>query len=340
MSSKTFFKKAACFTDLHYGLKNNSRQHNNDCEEFIKWFIEKAKEEGCETCIFLGDFHHHRASVNVSTLNYMVSGLKMLSEGFENVYFITGNHDLFYREKREIHSVPMGELFDNIHMIDEVMVEGDVAIVPWLVGDEHKEIVKLKTKYMFGHFEIPGFKLNAMIEMPDHGGLKRNMFKHQDYVFSGHFHKRQWGDNVHYIGNPFGHNYSDVWDFDRGCMILEWGSEPQYINWEDGPKYVNVLLSDLAEHPDDYLLENANVKVVIDLQLSYEEVNYMKELFSSQYNIRELKMVPQKNEDLTNASETDIAFETVDQIVVDQITAMESEKYSTQTLLTIYRNLD
>jgi hypothetical protein len=123
-------------------------------------------------------------------------------------------------------------------------------------------------------------------------------------------------------------------------MILEWGSEPQYINWEDGPKYVNVLLSDLAEHPDDYLLENANVKVVIDLQLSYEEVNYMKELFSSQYNIRELKMVPQKNEDLTNASETDIAFETVDQIVVDQITAMESEKYSTQTLLTIYRNLD
>ena len=49
------FKKAACFTDIHFGLKNNSRQHNNDCENFVKWFIKEAKEFGAETCIFLGD---------------------------------------------------------------------------------------------------------------------------------------------------------------------------------------------------------------------------------------------------------------------------------------------
>ena len=38
------FKKAACFTDIHFGLKNNSRQHNNDCEDFVKWFIDEAKK--------------------------------------------------------------------------------------------------------------------------------------------------------------------------------------------------------------------------------------------------------------------------------------------------------
>ena len=37
------FKKAACFTDIHFGLKNNSRQHNNDCENFVNWFIDEAK---------------------------------------------------------------------------------------------------------------------------------------------------------------------------------------------------------------------------------------------------------------------------------------------------------
>ena len=81
-----FFNKVACFTDIHFGNKNNSRQHNDDCERFIYWFIEKAKEAGCETCIFLGDWHHHRASVNVSTLNYTVPNIKRLSEAFENVY--------------------------------------------------------------------------------------------------------------------------------------------------------------------------------------------------------------------------------------------------------------
>ena len=92
------FKKAACFTDIHFGLKNNSRQHNNDCENFVKWFIDESKKFGAETCIFLGDWHHHRSSINISTLNYSISNLKRLSENFEKTYFITGNHDLFYRD--------------------------------------------------------------------------------------------------------------------------------------------------------------------------------------------------------------------------------------------------
>ena len=54
-----FFKKVACFTDIHFGLKGNSRVHNDDCETFIHWFIEQAKAHNCETCIFLGDWHHH-----------------------------------------------------------------------------------------------------------------------------------------------------------------------------------------------------------------------------------------------------------------------------------------
>ena len=29
------FKKAAVFTDIHWGLKSNSHQHNLDCENFI-----------------------------------------------------------------------------------------------------------------------------------------------------------------------------------------------------------------------------------------------------------------------------------------------------------------
>ena len=55
------FKKAALFTDIHFGLKSNSQLHNEDCLNFIKWATAKAKEEGCETGFFLGDWHNHRA---------------------------------------------------------------------------------------------------------------------------------------------------------------------------------------------------------------------------------------------------------------------------------------
>ena len=47
------FNKLAFFTDIHYGMRNNARQHNEDCDP--DWFIEQAKAKGCETCIFGGD---------------------------------------------------------------------------------------------------------------------------------------------------------------------------------------------------------------------------------------------------------------------------------------------
>ena len=39
------FKKAAVFTDIHFGLKGNSKVHNQDCEDFIDWYIQQAKDK-------------------------------------------------------------------------------------------------------------------------------------------------------------------------------------------------------------------------------------------------------------------------------------------------------
>lgn len=335
------FRKVACFTDIHFGNKNNSRQHNIDCEEFVIWFIKEAKARSCETCIFLGDWHHHRASVNVSTLNYSVSNLRMLSEAFEEVYLLVGNHDLFYREKREINSFPYGELFDNIHIINDDMVEkGNVALVPWLVGDEWKKMKKLKSKYVFGHFELPYFLMNAIVEMPDHGELSSNDFKSADYVFSGHFHKRQIRGNVHYLGSPFAHNYSDIWDVERGCMFLDWGGEPVYVNY-NGPRYVRLNLSALIDNPEEYLTEYTYCRVILDVQISYEEANFIKETFTTQFNPRELALIPYKKDELgiDHGQDTDFIVESVDQIVYNQLQSVESEMINQKLLVDIYKDL-
>ena len=58
------FKKAIAFTDIHFGNKSNSLVHNEDCVNFVKWVIEKGKEENCETdcCFTLVSWHSTSAT--------------------------------------------------------------------------------------------------------------------------------------------------------------------------------------------------------------------------------------------------------------------------------------
>jgi DNA repair exonuclease SbcCD nuclease subunit len=334
----TFFNQAACFTDIHFGNRNNSRQHNQDCEDFVDWFIANSRD--CDTCIFLGDWHHHRAGVNVTTLNYSVNNVKKLSDSFERVYMIMGNHDLYYREKRELNSLPYAGLFHNVTLIEDIFVQDDVALIPWLVGDEWKKIEKVKARYMFGHFELPHFKMNAMVEMPDHGGLNTTHLTKPDYVFSGHFHKRQHSGNIHYLGSPFPHNYADAWDDDRGMMKLKWGGKPEYTNY-DGPRYRTTALSRLIDTPDTILNSKTYCRATLDVPISYEEATFIKETFAAQYQLREISLLPSKKEEHTQEWRTidDIEVENVDKIVYNSLNAVDSDLIDKKMLVDIYNSL-
>jgi DNA repair exonuclease SbcCD nuclease subunit len=334
------FKKVACFTDIHFGLKSNSTTHLNDCEEFVDWFISTAKEQGCETCIFLGDWSHNRNSLNLYTLNSSLRCLEKLGGAFEKFYWFPGNHDLFYKDKRDIHSSAFGRHIPGVTVVDSVTTLDGVTLVPWLVGEEWKTISQVKSRYMFGHFELPLFYMNAMVQMPDHGELQADHFVHQEYVFSGHFHKRQARDKIHYIGNAFPHNFADSWDDDRGMMILEWDGEPQYINWPNCPKYRALNLSTLLNDTESIMKSKMHLKVNLDINISFEEANFLKEEFSNTYDIREIGLVQDKtNLEGVVDDNPEGKFESVDQIVTDGLINIESEQFDKNTLLEIYNDL-
>jgi hypothetical protein len=159
-------------------------------------------------------------------------------------------------------------------------------------------------------------------------------------VFTGHFHKRQTKKNITYIGNAFPHNYADAGDDERGLTILEWGREPEYHAWPDQPRYRVLGLANLIDNAAALLQPRMHVRVQLDIEISYEEANFIKETFIRDYNLREMALIPNK----TAAVDTDMApgeikFESVDQIVTDQITNIESEFYDSRLLLKIYQNL-
>jgi len=182
--------------------------------------------------------------------------------------------------------------------------------------------------------------MNAMVKMPEHGELRAEHFKNQDYVFSGHFHKRQKQGKIHYIGNAFPHNYADASDDARGMMIIDRDAgKPKYINWKDCPKYRTTALSKLLDPEAKIAGDKTYLRVTIDLPISFEEAQFIKETYISQFGCREIVLIPQKQiEEIT--TELDIStFESVDEIVAKEIEAIESDNFNKRTLMDIYRDL-
>ena len=334
------FKKAACFTDIHFGNKSNSKQFNQDADRFVDWFINQAKENNCETCIFLGDWHHQRAAINVDTLSYSLDNLEKLSKNFDITYFLLGNHDLYYKETREVSSMAFARNIERIKIISEPTVTNNVALIPWLVGEEWRTIRDIESDYTFGHFELPNFLMNAMVRMPDIAEIKHEDFNKQKQVFTGHFHHRQISGNIQYLGSPFAQNYADASDPERGMMILEYGGKPQYINWAEGPTYKVIKFSELINNTDAVLKPDMHVRVIIDVEVTYEELNFIKEEFIKKYNLRELSIMQDSKalQDDTNKG-VEVKFESVDTIVLNQLATIESESFDRELLRKIYQDL-
>lgn len=315
----TLFSKAASFSDIHFGEDGDSKHHNELCISFLNWFIDQCRSKGVSHIIFMGDWHHARSKVGSETLKYSYKGTKLLNDCGIPVYFIIGNHDLFYRDNRSVHSLPWLDGMDNITVIDKPTLVDDTLMVPWLCsGDDLSQIAQSSAKYAFGHFELPGFLMNERYAFPDKEGiLKSEDMAQLEYVFSGHFHARQKrvlksGCEIHYIGNPFPHNFNDVNDRDRGMMVIEHGEPPEYVNWPDAPYYEKIKLSEFLEQPDKFD-SNSHIKVIQDIELSPTERNELKESVLNEYGIIHLKIEPDKSKD-----------EAGNEIIVDEDTEIEN----------------
>lgn len=346
------FKKAAVFTDIHFGKKSDSQAHNKDCLEFIDWFCSKAKEENADKVIFMGDWHDNRSRLRSDTLWYSTQALsKLISLGLP-IFFIIGNHDIFFKNSRDIHSFPFFKHLqenNNIILVDEILETGNVMLCPWLIGDEFVIPPDSDAKYIFGHFEFPLFLANEMYEMPDRGGIHINHFhKNHNWIFSGHFHKRQTKINEHgvpitYIGNAFPHDFNDVGDTDRGMMILEWDKEPVYYNWPNAPKYVRTKISTLLEQIEEHGIpqnfdENTVVECWDDVGLSNTDGLEISEAMQEQIRDFRLRFPRKLNESITDRDMEDEG-KSADQMINEILQHLDTEgsKYNTDLLIELYK---
>ena len=87
------------------------------------------------------------------------------------------------------------------------------------------------------------------------------------------------------------------------------------------------------------MLPRSYVRLKLDVDLSYEEATFIKETFVQNYNLREINLIPIKQDLQTDSGEIAIPFENIDTMVYNQISAINNEFYDSQILTNIYSNL-
>lgn len=293
-------KKIAMFTDIHWGAKGNSTQHNADCLDYIEWFKKNVIAEKCDAIAFLGDWFENRNAINVGTLNASFNGLKALDDLDIPIYFCVGNHDLFHRSNRSQFSTFHFSKFKNVILVNETSIFGNMAFFPYLFKEEYPVAAAFinanKPKYVFGHFEFRNFVVTGTDRRMEHGP-DHTLFTGPTYIFSGHFHKRQATDNIVYIGNTFPTNYGDAWDDARGMCILDTTNDDvSFIDWDEAPKYRRVKLSDVLSDPTLTFPAKCRVRCMIDIDIGYSEAQTLREEMIKQIGVREFSLEENSNE--------------------------------------------
>lgn len=349
--TKTLLKKGGYCTDIHFGKKANSQLHNEDCLRYLDWFCQKVKDEKCDYVAFLGDWNENRSALNVATLNYSYKGAKKLNDLGLPVYFVVGNHDLYHRHSREVHSVvPFNEfsnfiLIENPTLVEEI--DGKVLFVPYLFHEEYEKLAEhLKVPFWAGHFEFKGFEVTGYgMKMPT--GPDPKDYHGPDHIVSGHFHKRQADENVIYIGNCFPMDFGDAGDTSRGMMTYEHTKkEMLFHDWDECPKYVKVTLSSLLDQDSSVVMyKDARVKCIVDIPVTFEESTYIRQKFTEDYSLREFVMEESMHlKEALTETKSEVDWEehklsSVDDLVVQMLRDIESEHINNQKLVEIYRDL-
>lgn len=199
--------------DPHFQVKNLS-----DVDIFIsevKKLLNERKD--IDTIVVLGDLLHNHQQLNVFPYNKALGFIKMLSE-FHKVFSIVGNHDAYCNSifLTDQHWQNAMKEWKNVKIVDDVTIDGDVILIPYVPDGRFIEALDLrlkndwmKKKCIFAHQTISGAKMGAII------AENKDVWK-KEYprVISGHLHDKQHlcDGKVYYTGSSMQHNFGETAD--------------------------------------------------------------------------------------------------------------------------------
>lgn len=278
-------------TDWHFGKSNGRFDHI--ILEGINKQCEYAKNHNIDVLFNLGDTLDIKQTISTNTLNYLAKAFKMINATFKEVYILAGNHDMSKKTyNTEGHNLHILDGYPNINIIDtpKVIEQFDTKfyMLPYFPNEHMKTHIFEDADYLMGHIEVQGFMLNQFIKAED-GVNASAITKKYNHVFLGHFHKKQTRGKISYIGNMCRFFYGED-DDERGWTVLDTSTgETEFIEYHH-PRMFKFKLSALLEEEDltEVFNPGDNLKLVIDKQLKYSELEEFKSKLILTYKINDL----------------------------------------------------
>lgn len=290
MMNKSPFKNKdiCCISDIHIGVHQNGAMWHDIVIEWAKWLHDELINKGIEDIIISGDLFHYRDEIAVNTIQVATEVFKIWKPF--NIGILIGNHDSYYKDKVDVHSLSILSGWNNITVYDTVTTIDHygkkLTFCPW--GTETYEIPD-DSDIIFGHFEIETFKLNEFKTCT--GGIKsKDLLEKCNLIITGHFHlreERQYKNGtILYLGNPFQMDFGDV-NGVKGYYILNTKNKTyEFTPNNISPQHVKLKLSELAKigklttHIKNQIKNNI-LRFIIDRNVSPDEVDVILKKFSS-----------------------------------------------------------
>lgn len=234
--------KIAIITDMHIGVRGDSRIFLDHQEKFFKEiFFPYLDENSITTVLDLGDTFDRRKFVNYVTLK---RGKEFFFDELakRNIEYhaVVGNHSVYFTNTNQVNSMDLLlKEYSNFHIYehgpkDLTFGSTNVTMVPWITKDNAEEcyeaIKNSSAHILMGHFEIKGFEM--MKGTVCEHGLEVNIFSSFESVYSGHFHHPSTYGNIKYLGAPYEMTWSD-YNGKRGFHILD--TETRDLEWIENP---------------------------------------------------------------------------------------------------------
>ena len=267
--------------DLHIGIKNASIEWSEIQSTYLlESFIDSIEKDGFDPdqdiLVQVGDWHHVRESTNIRIMGISLNIAKTLCSKFKKgVHVILGNHDVYYKDQNDVHSlIGFDKMFDNFYLYEspeELNIDSHkFLMLPWIEStDKFRSAINRykKSRYIFCHADVKGANLSKTTKL-DHG-VEYDELSEFTRIYSGHIHIRQDKNNVLYVGTPYQMDRGDSGNV-KGFYVLDLnddGVNERFIENKFSPTFIKHNIRDILNMSLDEIKDIFNnnfVDIYID----------------------------------------------------------------------------
>lgn len=258
--------KVGLLSDIHLGNYKDDPKWHQYAIDLAHWIKKKYNELGITDIIIAGDVFHNRFEISVVTLKTACDFFEILKEF--NIVITIGNHDAYYRDKSDIHSLSTFDNWSNMSIVSKVTTidqfDSRITLCPWGVELDSIE----RCDIVIGHFEFRGFQI-AHQKVCTSGIASQDILAKAPLILSGHFHmaaERQYGNGrIQYCGSPHQLNWGEAGDNKYIYVLdLEERKTVRILN-DISPIHLKVKYSDWAAGIVDFgPLQGNIVNAIVD----------------------------------------------------------------------------